>query len=69
VLALVLSLPIPFGNLLPAFAIALMALGLLEEDGVCVLAGLVVAAISLTVVAGVIGMAVQAGLALVERIF
>jgi hypothetical protein len=69
VLALVLSLPIPFGNLLPAFAIALMALGLLEEDGICVLAGLVVAAISLTVVAGVIGMAVQAGLALVERIF
>ena len=33
VLAAVLALPIPFGNMLPAFAICLIALGILERDG------------------------------------
>lgn len=40
ILATVLSLPIVFGNLPPAAAIALIALGLIENDGVAVLAGL-----------------------------
>lgn len=38
-LAVVLALPIPFGNVVPAAAIALFALGLLARDGVAVLAG------------------------------
>ena len=33
VLALVVTLPIPFGNMLPALAICLVALGVLERDG------------------------------------
>ena len=38
----ILALPIIFGNLLPAWAIILLALGLIEEDGVAVLIGSVV---------------------------
>ena len=53
-LAVILVLPIPLGNNPPAFAIALIALGILERDGLWVLAGLCVSALSLTVVSGVL---------------
>lgn len=53
-LAVVLVLPIPLGNILPALAISLMALGVLERDGLWVLAGFIVAAISTVVVSGVV---------------
>jgi len=53
-LALVLVLPIPLGNMLPALAISLMALGLLERDGVWIGAGLVMAVVSMVVVSGVV---------------
>ncbi len=46
VLAVALALPIPGGNLLPAWAIALLALGLMERDGRLVIAGLVMTAIA-----------------------
>jgi hypothetical protein len=38
-LALVLFLPIPFGNMLPGLAVALFALALLQRDGIAALAG------------------------------
>ncbi len=38
-LSIVLVLPIPFGNLLPAAAIAIIALGALERDGVWITGG------------------------------
>lgn len=53
-LAVILVLPIPLGNNPPAFAIALIALGILERDGLWVLAGLGVTALSLTVVSGIL---------------
>lgn len=53
-LAMILVLPIPLGNNPPALAIALLALGILERDGLWVLSGLCVAALSLTVVSGVV---------------
>lgn len=57
-LSVVLVLPIPFGNMLPAAAICLMALGLLERDGLWMIAGLVTTVISIALVAGVlVGMA------------
>ncbi len=57
-LSVVLVLPIPFGNMLPAAAICLMALGLLERDGLWMIAGLVTTVISVALVAGVlVGMA------------
>ncbi len=40
-LALVLLMPIPFANSTPALAICLFGLGLLERDGVWILAGMV----------------------------
>ncbi len=39
-LGIVLSLPIPFGNLLPGFAIAFIAIGLMERDGAMMTAGI-----------------------------
>jgi hypothetical protein len=53
-LSVILILPIPFGNMLPAFAIALFALGLLEKDGVLVIAGIVATIVTTSVVAGVL---------------
>jgi hypothetical protein len=53
-LAVVLVLPIPLGNMLPAFAISLLALGLLERDGYAIGAGLLAAAASSVLVSGVV---------------
>lgn len=53
-LATLLVLPIPFGNMLPALAISFMALGLLEGDGVWILIGLAVSAVASVVVSGVV---------------
>ena len=36
---LMLPLPIPFSNSLPAWAVVLLAVGMLEKDGLCVLLG------------------------------
>jgi hypothetical protein len=54
VLALVLFLPIPLGNMLPAFAICLIALGVLERDGLWIVLGLIVGVLSVIIVSGVI---------------
>lgn len=55
VMAVVLVLPIPFGNLLPALALLLMALGLAFRDGASVLAGLAAAVFTLVVTGGLLG--------------
>jgi hypothetical protein len=60
-LAIILFLPIPFGNIPPAFAISAFALGILERDGLAILVGwfatigslLILAAISSAIVAGI----------------
>jgi hypothetical protein len=43
------AIPIPLGNVLPALAIALISLAYLEEDGLLLSIGLLIAAIVLTV--------------------
>ena len=53
-LALIVLLPIPLGNMLPALAISMLALGVLERDGVWVVAGFVTAAVSTVIVSGVV---------------
>ena len=55
VLAAIVALPIPLGNWPPAIAMSVIALGLVEHDGVVVLAGLVIAAISIVVALAVVG--------------
>ncbi|MEZ2128461.1 MULTISPECIES: exopolysaccharide biosynthesis protein [unclassified Sinorhizobium] len=54
VLAIVLTLPIPLGNILPALAITLFSFGILGRDGLFIIFGLVMSAVSLTVVGGVV---------------
>ena len=53
-LAIVLVLPVPLGNMLPALAISLLALGTMERDGAWILAGLAAAVVSAVVVSGVV---------------
>jgi hypothetical protein len=66
-LACILVLPIPLGNALPALAISLMALGVLERDGLWVLGGLVTAVASVAVVYGVVLAMAKAALYLLAR--
>jgi hypothetical protein len=53
-LALLVFLPVPFGNALPGLALVLMAVGLLGRDGLAVLGGALVGAAGLAVVSGFI---------------
>lgn len=57
VMAIVVTLPIPLGNWLPAFSTALLALSLVERDGLLFAIGSVVGMAALTVTALVIGSA------------
>ena len=43
ILALIITLPIPLGHVVPGTAIALFSLGMMERDGITVWAGLVTA--------------------------
>jgi hypothetical protein len=52
VLAMMIALPIPFANGVPAIAICLLALGISERDGVWLGAGIVLGAIAAGIVAG-----------------
>ncbi len=53
-LALILTLPIPFANGLPALGIAVFGLALIEKDGVAVLVGVLVGVLSILVAATVV---------------
>jgi hypothetical protein len=47
VLAALITLPIPFGNAVPGIAVSVLALGMLERDGVIVALGLAIAVLGL----------------------
>ncbi|MFO1133067.1 MAG: exopolysaccharide biosynthesis protein [Hyphomicrobiales bacterium] len=68
-LALILFLPIPFGNIPPAAAIACLALGLAERDGVAVLVGYVLSAASVAVLAAVSSALYAAAVAFLTTLF
>ncbi len=51
VLSLIVFLPIPFGNMLPSFAIAAFAMGGAERDGVAAIIGWMAAILSFVVLA------------------
>lgn len=67
-LALILFLPIPLGNVLPALSISVLALAILERDGLWVVAGLGVAAAATALVSGVIYAMVKAAVYFVVNI-
>jgi hypothetical protein len=51
-MALIVVMPIPFGNVLPAVALVLIGLGLVFRDGVAVILGLAMAGLALFLTAG-----------------
>lgn len=59
VLAIALIIPVPFGNWPPACSIAILALALLQRDGILLLAGLIAAVVSLTIFAAVVASAIM----------
>lgn len=69
VLALVLALPIPLGNMLPALAMTIISLGMLERDGLWVIIGLALGAVSLVIVWGVIWALVAGAIFLLQNAF
>lgn len=68
-LAVILFLPVPLGNMLPALSICLLGLGVLERDGFWILAGLFAAAASVLVVWGVLYALIKTGLFLLANAF
>ncbi|UJW74753.1 exopolysaccharide biosynthesis protein [Rhizobium sp. SL42] len=69
ILAIILALPVPLGNILPAVAICLFSFGILERDGLCILFGLLTFVLSLVVVAGVLFAIVKGFILLVSATF
>ncbi|MGE7369541.1 exopolysaccharide biosynthesis protein [Neorhizobium sp. NPDC001467] len=69
ILALVLALPIPLGNMLPALALCVIAFGILEKDGLWTIAGCAVGVVSLGVVAGVVYAMVESAIYLLLTLF
>ncbi len=55
-MALIVALPIPFGNVLPALAMMFIGLGLIFRDGVAMVVGLSTAGLALLITAGLIWM-------------
>ena len=68
VLAAVLFLPIPFGNMPPAIAISVIALGLLARDGAWVLAGSAIGVASIAIAWGVVVAVLRYGSELLMRV-
>ena len=69
VLAIVLALPVPLGNILPAFAICLFSFAILERDGIFVLLGLATSAVSAVVVGGVVYALIKGAIFLISSAF
>ena len=69
ILAIVVSLPIAFGNQPPAVAMALLALGMIERDGVFVVAGLIGGVIALAIASTVVVASLAAAFLLVRYLF
>ncbi len=68
-LAMILFLPIPFGNTIPGLAIALLALAVLERDGVAVIAGTLVGLAGIGVVSGIVLAMIKGAVFLLQSVF
>ncbi|MBW4975097.1 exopolysaccharide biosynthesis protein [Roseovarius mucosus] len=69
ILALILFLPIPFGNTVPALAIAILALAVLERDGLAAIVGALVGAAGIAVVSGVTFALMKGAILLIQSVF
>jgi len=54
ILGIVIALPIPFGNFLPALAVLIISLGIIEKDGLVIAIGVVTAIVVLIIMASAI---------------
>ncbi|RUM09430.1 exopolysaccharide biosynthesis protein [Rhizobium chutanense] len=68
-LSIVLLLPVPLGNMLPAITISVFAFGIMGRDGLFALGGFVMTAVSLVIAGGVIYGLVKTGVYLVMQWF
>jgi hypothetical protein len=68
-MAFLLILPIPFGNLFPGLSLLLISLGLIERDGVCVASGLMLSVVSVFYLQGLIWVGIQTLSALLSNWF
>jgi hypothetical protein len=68
VLALILFLPVPFGNVVPAVSIAILALAVLERDGVAVIVGGLIGLAGLVLVSGVLFALVKAAILIIRTV-
>lgn len=69
ILSIILFLPIPLGNMLPALAVAIISLGLLARDGLWMLIGLAVGVLAIVIVWGVLWAMIFAALFVVGNVF
>jgi hypothetical protein len=69
VLAVILFLPIPLGNMLPAFTICVLALGVLERDGLWISIGLVLAVLAVVIVWGVLLALLWSAIFVISNVF
>lgn len=60
-MAVIVVMPIPFGNVLPAVALAFIGLGLVFRDGLAVLLGLLLSGVALVATVGLLLMAWSLG--------
>ncbi len=67
-LALLLILPIPFGNFFPGFAVVLLALGLIEKDGVFIVAGLAMTVVSVIALGGLVWTIITGALLFIQQL-
>ncbi|HWU64022.1 MAG TPA: exopolysaccharide biosynthesis protein [Ensifer sp.] len=68
ILAVVLLLPVPLGNMLPALTICIFSFGILGRDGVWTLAGIVAFGVSMVIAGGVIYGMAKAAIFFIERV-
>lgn len=55
ILTIILLVPVPFGNALPSFGIAIIAAGLLEKDGLAILVGSLIGLLGTVYVFALVG--------------
>lgn len=67
ILAVVLLLPVPLGNMLPALAICIFSLGIMGRDGLWTIAGIIGFVVAMTIAGGVIYGMIRAAIFFVQR--
>jgi hypothetical protein len=69
ILSIILFLPIPLGNMLPALAVSIISLGLLARDGLWMLIGFAAGVLAIVIVWGVLWAMIFAALFVVGNVF